>query len=471
MSPRAQWSPYLIGVLILACSVRLVYILHFPAEALLADVDARGYQQIAVNLLQGHGFSMSSEPPYLADTIRTPAYPLFMAALYAVFGPHPRAVVIAQGLLDAALCLVLWSLTCRLTRSKKAALAASLLYALNPTAWHYTNALLTETLLALVIACLAWALVPQPDAPAGEPGITRSVLLGLLCGLAMLIKPNLLLLPVIVVSCLMLYSEGPSRTRIKRSAVVLLPAFLVISPWLVRNGIVAGRPILSSAFDDNLCHVSAVATLAHAQHEVVAPWSPRWEAIYETILAIAVRRYQWPSTPVHSAREAYERQRQLAAVAREVIRQHPADFALSHLNGFLRSWVPQEHREWYENLSGRPWDSLHITEGVAGQALALLRAAGPGAAIRSIWQGRFVGLPPLAFALWAGFILAYVLSAILLAIGCRRLRHNPGFVLLFLLLLLYVTLLPGPISYDRFRVPALPLINVVMAIGLIKENP
>jgi 4-amino-4-deoxy-L-arabinose transferase-like glycosyltransferase len=453
---------HLIILFLLSLSLRWAYALRFPAQALLADVDARGYHLMALNLLQGHGFTLNSEPPYIADTLRTPAYPAFVAAVYATFGPEPRAVALTQGVLDSATALVLTALTLRLTQSARAALAAGVVYALNPTAWRFSDAVLTEIPLGLVITASMLICLHVRDLDASRPASRRtSFALGLLGGLAALIRPNMFILPLGLAAGL----RRRQRAWLEHASAILVGAALVVIPWVIRNWIVAGRPQFSSVFDENLSRVSAVGTLAQAQGEAVAPWTPRWEEIYSGLVLQAAERYAWPDTPPRSVREVEARRGQLAAVAREVIAQHPQAFILSHLAGFGRAWIPQEHRFWYEFLSGQSWAELQTAEGAAGQALNVLRHEGLAAALRFLWQERVAKLPPLALALWYGWLLAYLMSAVLLGLGTWRLRGDPGLLWLVWGTVFYVTFLPGPISAVRFRVPVAPLLIAVMAVG------
>ena len=99
------YYPHLI-IWLLALSLRWAYSLALPAGVQLHDIDARGYHQIALNLLDGHGFSLNSEPPWLPDAIRTPAYPLFDATVYVLTGVETRHVALAQGLLDSGTVLL-----------------------------------------------------------------------------------------------------------------------------------------------------------------------------------------------------------------------------------------------------------------------------------------------------------------------------------------------------------------------------
>jgi hypothetical protein len=164
--------------------------------------------------------------------------------------------------------------------------------------------------------------------------------------------------------------------------------------------------------------------------------------------------------------EADRAQLQLAAVATDILHQHPRDFLLAHLEGFLRSWVPQEHRFWYQVLSGRSWGSLGSEEGVLGQALKRFRSDGVNAALAFVWQARVASLPPLAFGLWSGWIVASLISAVLIVHGLWCFRDQPAFVFLCWATIFYVTFLPGPIAYIRFQVPIAPLFVIFIVGGL-----
>jgi hypothetical protein len=131
----------------------------------------------------------------------------------------------------------------------------------------------------------------------------------------------------------------------------------------------------------------------------------------------------------------------------------------------MRSWVPQEHRFWYFVLTGRSWESLGTAEGVLGQAVERWRAVGPQEALQFVWQARFASLPPLALALWLGWLLAYALSAVLLARGTWMLRHCPAVLVLCWGSVLYTAFLPGPIAHIRFRLPVVPLLIALMTVG------
>lgn len=460
---RRRWLPWL-AVFVVALAARWAYAASLPPGAPIWSVDAQGYHALALNLLNGHGFSLNTAAPFLPDAIRTPLYPLLVAAVYAVGGPEPAHVAWLQGLLDAVTALVIGSVVGRLAGRGWWAWAAGGLYALSPTAWRFSNELLTETVLAALLAWLLWAFVRWTE--ARQP--RWLALAASLAAAALLVKPNVVLLPALLAAAVGLFAAhtGGWWARLGPALAVLALAAVLVSPWLVRNRITFGRWLFSHAFDNNLARVSAVATLARAHGERVAPWTPRWEALYSGLLLEAEARFPDFAPVPRTAPEADRTFRQLAVVAGDIIRAHPLDFAVAHLSGFARSWVPQEHRYWYERLSGASWASLGSEEGVFGKALARLRATGPISALAYVWRARFGALPPLALALWLGWLAAYAIAALLLLRGTGRWRHLPVVLCLVWGTILYVTFLPGPIADIRFRAPVAPLLVVIMALGV-----
>ena len=125
-----------------AVALRLLFIFRFPA----VTTDSFVYGDIAKNWLR-HGIYGLSGPAEITPTdIRLPAYPPFLAAVFAVFGmEHYRAVLVVQMFVDIGTCFVVADMA-RRTLSPKAAKAAFLLTALCPFLANYAAAALTETL-------------------------------------------------------------------------------------------------------------------------------------------------------------------------------------------------------------------------------------------------------------------------------------------------------------------------------------
>lgn len=472
---------FILGAIVfaLALGLRLGYAATFPPETVVEAVDARGYHQIAVNLLEGHGFSLQAGPPYRPDSVRTPLYPAFVALVYTAAGPRPEAAVPVQAALDALTALLVGVVVARLAGTRRGVVAAAA-YAVMPGQIRMANALMTETVLAfcLALATLLFTGIAAGGAARARPAGRRLALAagcGLMLGLAVLCKPNVVALPAVyALGAAWAARAAGRRAAIRAGALVLSGALLVMVPWVARNWLVFGRPMLSTAFQDNLARVTAPATLAAARDEEVAPWTPRWEALYGEIVARAAARYGWPEgDPDQLDAMTYEmRQSQIAAVALEVVLAHPQAALASHLAGFVRSWAPIEYQFWYEYLSGEPWSSISVTPDAVGQALALVRRGEPGAALALLAEARWNQLPVLARALWYGWGLAYIVAGILAAAGIVALaRRRPALAFVLVATILVVNWLPGPIAHVRFRIPVVPLLVMLAANAGAGEHP
>jgi hypothetical protein len=62
-------------------------------------------------------------------------------------------------------------------------------------------------------------------------------------------------------------------------------------------------------------------------------------------------------------------------------------------------------------------------------------------------------------------LAAVVLTVGLAARGAWRLRRQPALILALLGTIAYVLFVPGPIAYERFRVPVLSAIVVLVALS------
>jgi 4-amino-4-deoxy-L-arabinose transferase-like glycosyltransferase len=240
MSFRQFLSSYRIPILLIllmALGIRVFLAVRFPHDAF----DETRYTSPAVNMLAGHGFSADIEAPYLPTNHTVPFYPLFIAAVYAIFGPHPLAVRIAQSLVDLITCLLLAFLSFTLAPpalKKPAAIWSLLIYGcLSWFTIHWTRYVLTETL-ALFFTTLALAF----GILALKRGRWWWVGAGSACGLALLTRPDSLLL---VLAFVLFLSFQIARRATAANTVNLLLFCLaipvILAPWIARNYIAFER--------------------------------------------------------------------------------------------------------------------------------------------------------------------------------------------------------------------------------------
>jgi 4-amino-4-deoxy-L-arabinose transferase-like glycosyltransferase len=219
-----------------AVALRLLFIFRFPA----VTTDSFVYGDIAKNWLQ-HGIYGLSGPAEITPTdIRLPGYPVFLAAVFAVFGmEHYRAVLVVQMLVDIGTCLVVADMG-RRTFSPRAAKAAFLLTALCPFLANYAAAALTETLELFFTALALDFAIAGLDAFESR-GIRPWLGCGIAIAGAILLRPDggLLLIAIEVYLFMLLLRSWRDRPKLSyllgRALAVGLIALAPLVLWGFRN--------------------------------------------------------------------------------------------------------------------------------------------------------------------------------------------------------------------------------------------
>jgi 4-amino-4-deoxy-L-arabinose transferase-like glycosyltransferase len=134
------------AILLVALGFRLFLALRLANDE---PDDGRVYSQIARNVLEQHVYSHDTQPPYNPSIIRLPGYPLFLVAIYSVFGHgNNTAVRVVQAVIDTTTCaLVAWVVfewALDEERRHRAALIALALAAICPFTAIYVATILTE---------------------------------------------------------------------------------------------------------------------------------------------------------------------------------------------------------------------------------------------------------------------------------------------------------------------------------------
>jgi len=227
-------SRFFVIATLAALALRLIFFFWFSR----ITNDSFVYGDIAKNWLQ-HGVYGLSAPDGPAPTlIRLPGYPMFLAAIFAVFGmEHYRAVLFLQALVDIGTCFVIADLARRMV-SDRASEAAFLLAGLCPFLANYAAAALTETL-EIFFTALALDL-----AVAGLADLTRRPVwaaCGLAVAAAILLRPDGgILLAAIGIYLLWILiqrvrSATPAAPVIAAGMVMALVAIAPLVPWTLRN--------------------------------------------------------------------------------------------------------------------------------------------------------------------------------------------------------------------------------------------
>lgn len=213
-------------ILVSAVLFRCALVVTMPYLA----VDSLYYDEVATNLALGNGFSTSAAPPYVRDASRPPLYPLFVSALYRLFGVHNyTAVRLAQVVLDSFSCLLVF-LIARIPFSTRTALTASALASVNPFTAIYTATLMREVLLTVLTLLTVWAAMKV----AQNRSLGNCALLGTSVGLGVLCKTIMLLFPLLLFGWL-LYAAPAKRRTLLLAAATMAIVLVITVPWSLRE--------------------------------------------------------------------------------------------------------------------------------------------------------------------------------------------------------------------------------------------
>ena len=180
-------------------------------------------------------------PPYLATVVHNPpGYAFLIGLLARVLGDE---FVVAKVLTALATGGLLW-LTFRLAAigfGNSIALAATLLLGIALVPYSYLVG--TDVVGGFAMTLPVWWLLGR-----AQVGITESVVVGLMTGIAYLIRSNtIVLVPVLGVTIgFWLMRHAAWRSRILAMGALVAAFVVAISPWLVLNASVNGSPMAST---------------------------------------------------------------------------------------------------------------------------------------------------------------------------------------------------------------------------------
>lgn len=169
-----------------------------------------------------------------------PAYPAYQALWQTVIGESPTTVRLS-GLVPAVLTIVLVALLARRLVGDGAALVAAGLVAAHPGLIAVDGSAMSENLtVPLVLGAQVLALgildrALEGDAASGARWLTRSGALGLVLGVGILTRQDLMFFSVLLVAWLVFSLRLGWRRLLGFGAAVGVGIVVVVVPWMVRN--------------------------------------------------------------------------------------------------------------------------------------------------------------------------------------------------------------------------------------------
>ena len=385
------------------------------------SLDDREYLAVATHLRAS--YLSNSGRLFDIGLRRTPGYPLFVRAIFDVFGHHYAAVICVQLVVSiATVALTYWLASQVLPRPFALVAAAAL--AFDPASVVFANQLLTESLFTFLLTLAVGLVVSSWKSGSA---ITASIG-GLALGMAVLVRPVAEYLPLVLALTLVLMGARAKRPIVVATTVAFLIGFALPSgAWLLRNYDKTGVALISTIDGHNMLQYRAVGALVEdgearqlAQHNVLVRLAPH----------------------VHPGENAAQISRAELSVGLSILAQHPV--------GAIKDWGRGEAR---------------LLLGPARSETATLLTG--NATANPTWLRMLVLVDQL-------ITIAVLIGAAAGVAGLllRRIRNPPLWILVTTVAYL-VIISGGHEAYSRFRVPVAPLLVVLGAAGLtmVRRSP
>ena len=177
------------------------------------------YHQLALTLASGGAFPTMDVPW---------GYAYFLAAFYRVFGDHPSVPLVAQAALNAGMPLLVYAAGRAWFERRTAAIAALI------TGFGSFNTVYASTQSSdAVCTVLFMSMVLTFVVSQRRNDLRWSALAGVLAGIESQFRPNLVLVPLLLVGYLAVFARR--RRWATHAAALVACVALILAPWMVRN--------------------------------------------------------------------------------------------------------------------------------------------------------------------------------------------------------------------------------------------
>ena len=197
------------------------------------------YHVIAQNLLNGKGYIISNNDAPVVW--RPPLYPLFLAAIYFIFGIQHLPVVIAQILINSFTSVLIYKLMKRIF-SPNIGICSALIYSLYPFAAYYLVRELPLIMFNFLLIILIHTMYRFYD----EPNWINAFLFGVIQGILILTKlffkgfPFFVILYILIAYIFRFSFFGGIKKPFQLVFMMILGLSIILTPWIIRNYKIVG---------------------------------------------------------------------------------------------------------------------------------------------------------------------------------------------------------------------------------------
>jgi hypothetical protein len=227
---------------LLAASISwLNFRLHFNGFAL-NDYDE--YCEIARNFYEGNGYSTSVLRPIAyqffktlpqPEVTRVPLYPFFLSVFFHLFGPNDNTVVFFNGICYVILVVLVFLVALELSESAFIGLVAALMTTFMESFLFYTLTAEPNVFYAAMFMAFFYFYLKYPK---------KTLLQGIFLGVLYQLRANTLFVFIGFLVALLAHNDG-WKARLRTLMLLTGGFFLGLTPYMVRNYMIVGKPFFS----------------------------------------------------------------------------------------------------------------------------------------------------------------------------------------------------------------------------------
>lgn len=301
-----------------------------------ADKFQDWYDLLALNIAEGNGYRFF--PDTTVTMLRTPAWPLVLAALFSLFGYGITAVKVFNLLCSIGTAALTFLLCERICGRRPLALLAALIAFLHPAIVIADSRGGVESFFMFFLMLFIWLLYRAFDnnrhASYAQAGIALGVLL-LTKSTAVMFAP-----------CVFLYqltknwSIAGFRRAFVSTALLSLVAGLILSPWIVRNFLLSGEfvPTMSVGGMSSYSgyYIASHRSSDREQYQLDIEASKEMGTV---AIAMGLRHRPGYYTQLYTVTDELKFYRQLGTIVWDKYRNEPGLFRRVLLDNAVGFWV------------------------------------------------------------------------------------------------------------------------------------
>lgn len=215
----------MVSIILIAVVIRTIYVIKYDPNIVYAP-DGNSYISLAENLISGKGFINSTE----GFAVLPPVFPLWVAFLFSLFGKSIIAIRLSNIFFSIVTMLFLFLAVKEITKDKLPPLLVLAVSAIYPGYIVWCGYEITDAMFAMFVSIIMYlSLYFIKD----KINIKKIAVLGLLIGLANLIRGNLILYPILV--SFPIFINRGYKKGLKLAITLIVCSTLPLLIWGARN--------------------------------------------------------------------------------------------------------------------------------------------------------------------------------------------------------------------------------------------